>query len=165
MSEARCRVCLHPERADIEAAMVGGLSNPATAARWGMSKDSVRRHRASHLSPALRAVAGQRDTAGPVRALDRLEELHGKASAILDAAMADGKPSLGLAAIRELRGVTETLARITGELDERPTVQVLNVATSPEWLETRGRLLAALAPYPEARQAAALALSEVPDAG
>lgn len=60
--------------------------------------------------------------------------------------MADGKPSLPLAAIRELKGLTELLARITGEFDERPQVQVqvLNVVADPAWVEARTRLLAAL---------------------
>ena len=55
--------------------------------------------------------------------------------------------------------VAKLLAKLTGELDERPQVQVLNVAASPEWAETRARMLHALQPFPEARQAVALALT------
>jgi hypothetical protein len=158
MSEGRCKVCTHSQRGLIDQDIAGGMNNSQTAEKWQLSRDSVRRHRLAHLSPALKGVLTRRESAGAVRALDRLEDLHVKASAILDAAMADGKPSLSLAAIRELKGLTELLARITGELDERPQVQVLNVVADPAWVEARTRLLAALRPYPEAARAAALAL-------
>jgi hypothetical protein len=41
-------------------------------------------------------------------------------SAVLKAAEEGGRLHLSLGAIRELRGIVELLARITGELDERP---------------------------------------------
>lgn len=156
----QCKVCAHPDRAEIEAAIVGGLSNVQAGKRWGVSKDSIRRHKDGHLSPALRAVAAGRETAGAVKALDRLEALYAQASSVLEAANSEGKASLSLAAIKELRGIVELLARLTGELDERPTVQVLNVAASPEWDALRGVVLGALRPYPEAGRAVALALTE-----
>lgn len=156
----QCKVCAHPERAEIEAAIAGGMSNGAAGTRWGMSKDSVRRHKDAHLSPALRAVVAGRDSAGAVKAVDRIEALYAQASAVLEAANAEGKAALSLAAIKELRGIVELLARLTGELDERPTVQVLNVAASPEWDALRAVVLGALRPYPEAGRAVALALTE-----
>lgn len=160
MSVAKCKVCSHPDRADIEAAIAGGMSNAEAGRRWGMSREAVRRHKDAHLSPALRAVVAGRESAGAVKALDRLEALYAKASSVLDAAEAEGKASLSLAAIRELRGIVELLARVTGELDERPTVQVLNVAASPEWDALRGVVLGALRPFPDAGRAVALALTE-----
>lgn len=42
----------------------------------------------------------------------------------------------------------ELLAKLLGELDDRPQV---NILVSPEWLAVRGAVLDALAPYPEAR--------------
>lgn len=158
MSEGRCKVCTHEQRGLIDQDIAGGMNNSQAAAKWGLSRDGVRRHKQAHLSPALKGVLTRRETAGAVRALDRLEDLYAKASSILDAATADAKPSLSLAAIRELKGLTELLARITGELDERPQVQVLNVVADPEWIATRTRLLQALRPFPEAARAAALAL-------
>lgn len=160
MTVEQCKVCAHAERPEIEAAIAGGMSNAEAGKRWGMSKDSVRRHKDAHLSPALRAVVAGRESAGAVKALDRLEALYAQASSVLDAANAEGKASLSLAAIRELRGLVELLARLTGELDERPTVQVLNVTASPEWDALRGVVLGALRAYPEAGRAVALALTE-----
>ncbi|TFC71401.1 hypothetical protein E3O45_15115 [Cryobacterium sp. TMS1-20-1] len=161
MSEARCKVCAHSDREKIDAALATGTTNVAAGERWGMSKDAVRRHRASHLSKALMAVTAQRETGGAVKAIDRAEALYSKAEGLLDAAQLEGKASLSLAAIRELRGIVELLAKLTGELDERPTVQVLNVSTSPEWSQLRGVLLGALGPFPEAHLAVAGALGEL----
>ena len=66
-----------------------------------------------------------------------------------------------LAAIRELRSLLELVAKVTGELDERPQVQVLNVTTDPAWLQVRGAVMLALVPYPEAGQAVASQLAEL----
>jgi hypothetical protein len=158
VGESRCKVCTHPDRPEIDADLAGGQSNLAVADAYGLSKDSVRRHRASHLSPSLKAVAAKRETAGAVKAIDRVEDLYARASGILEAATTDGQAGVSLAAVRELRGLVELLAKLTGELDERPQVQILNVSTSPEWGEIRGRLLGALTPYPDAAAAVARAL-------
>lgn len=162
MSNA-CTICNHPQRGLIEQDMTTGMPNTKTAAKWGLSKDAVRRHKGTHLSAALKTVISRRDTAGAASALDRLEGLHARAERVLSAAEAEGQASLSLAAIKELRGIVELLAKLTGELDERPTVQVLNVSTSPEWLATRERMVRALQPFPEAAQAVALALGAADD--
>ena len=49
-----------------------------------------------------------------------------------------------------LQGHLELLAKLIGQLDERP---VVNLLVMPEWLALRGRIVAALAAYPEARAA------------
>lgn len=54
-----------------------------------------------------------------------------------------------------LRDTFELLARLVGDLDERPQI---TLQTAPEWLEVRGVLLSALGPYPEARAAVAARL-------
>jgi hypothetical protein len=58
-----------------------------------------------------------------------------------------------LGAIREARGNVELLAKLLGELDERPVVNV--VLIDPE---VRDAIVRALAPYGEARLAVANAL-------
>jgi hypothetical protein len=51
-----------------------------------------------------------------------------------------------------LRLQTELLAKLLGELNEQPQI---NVLVAPEWLQVRSALLGALAPYPEARASVA----------
>lgn len=99
--------------------------------------------------------------AGAQKAVDRAEELYVKASAILEGAEQEGQGALALSAIKELRATVELLAKLTGELDERPQVNVLNVSSSPEWLAIQQAMLESLAPFPEARIAVAGTLEEL----
>lgn len=146
-----CKVCAHPDRPAIEADILLGTSNPAVAGAWGLSKDSVRRHKnAGHLT-AVSATAEITDAAQTAR--ERLEFLWDRTKAILAVAEQEGAGGMALGAIKELRGMVELLAKLTGELDDSPKVQVLNVATSTEWLAIRDAMLSALIPYPEAAQA------------
>ena len=50
-----------------------------------------------------------------------------------------------LAGIRELVRIVELTAKMIGELDERPQV---NVLVAPGWLQVRAALLDALRQYP-----------------
>lgn len=85
-----------------------------------------------------------------------LERLAGEAPEIRLVETKHSDPrELVLHASKRLEGMAELLARIRGELPE-PTIEVL---VSPAWLELRGRILRALEPYPEARQAVAAAVS------
>jgi hypothetical protein len=90
----------------------------------------------------------------------------GKASALevdarrlLSKAEAEGELRTSVAAVREVIRIVELLAKLSGELKEQATV---NVLVLPEWHEIRTRILDALAPYPEARLAVARALSPAP---
>lgn len=154
-----CTVCTHDDREAVDAALLSGTSLRDIARRYDLSKDAVARHRRGHLSPALATVQAQREADTGQTAAERVEGLYAKAHRILESAEAAGKASVSLSAIRELRSIVELLARLTGELDERP--QVVNVLTAPEWLVIRSALLQALAPHPEARQAVAGALAEL----
>jgi len=65
---------------------------------------------------------------------------------------------LVLKAAQQLTTQTQLLAKLLGQLDERPQV---NVLMAPEWLQVRAALLTALVAHPEARQAVAAALMAV----
>lgn len=90
-----------------------------------------------------------------MKLVDRLDRVVAKVEALIETAEEDGKPSQMLAAAREFRSGVELLARLTGELDERPQMVTVNVLSSPEVAQMLGALMVALAPYPEARIAAA----------
>lgn len=150
MIESQCKVCQHPARVAVEQAIVSGRAMSAIATDHGLSKDSVRRHRDRHLAPSMRGAMASAGERGGRTALGRLESLYDRAEAILTAAEQGGQGALALGAVRELRSVVELLARITGELDERPTVTV-NVLQSPEWLGLQSQILTALHAFPDAR--------------
>ena len=159
--ENKCSVCRHPDRETLDRELAGGLTLREAADKYGVNKDAVGRHKRNHLSKALKVVQEKRELAGAKKAVDRVEELYVKARGILEGAQEEGQGALALSAIKELRGVVELLAKLTGELDERPQVNVLNVQSSPEWLAIQQAMLEALAPFPEARIAVAGTLDEL----
>ncbi len=152
-----CTICEHPERAVMDRALAAGASNRSVASLCDVSEAAVRRHKANHL-PAKLVIAEK--AAEVAQADDLLEEVCGlqaRTLAILEAAEETGELRTALAAIREARSNLELLAKLLGELDERPQV---NILIAPE---VRHAIVAALAPYGEARLAVANALEPFED--
>jgi hypothetical protein len=149
-----CSVCRHDARESIDEALTRRVPLRDISKRHGgVSIAALSRHSQAHLSPALKAVVVEREREGPRSALDRLEDLYRDARSILDAALNDGKASLSLSAVRELRGIVTDLAKITCELDERPQLAVVNVLADPQWIAARTAMLDALTSFPDARRA------------
>ena len=151
-----CTVCTHSERAQIEAALVAGTALRTIADQNGVSKTALIRHKAEHVPRALAKAHEAREKAQADDLLLQVRALQGSALRILVRAERDGDGRTALAAIREARGNLELLAKLLGELDERPQI---NILVAPEWLAVRAAMLAALAPYVEARVAVAAALA------
>jgi hypothetical protein len=103
-------------------------------------------------------VARAQEAADVREALDVIAQLKAINSAtfkVLVEARETGRPSLALAAIDRVQRQIELQAKLLGELDERP---VVNLLLAPEWRTTRTMLLEALEPYIEARAAVAARL-------
>ncbi len=101
------------------------------------------------------------DDGKPVRRKARLSALLARAEGGLgvmvertETRIADPR-ELVLKTAQQLTGQTQLLAKLLGQLDERPQV---NVLMAPEWLQVRAALLTALIPHPDARRAVAAAL-------
>ena len=153
-----CTVCGHPERAALESALVAGEPTRRIAARFAVSDTALRRHKSDHVAQALAKaqaaaeIVRAEDLLGQVRALER------KAETLLARAEHEGDLRTALLGVREARSCLELLAKLLGELDERPQV---NLLVNPEWLRVRDLLLDALAPYPDARAAVAARLGRM----
>lgn len=158
-----CTVCASSARHGIDAALAGGEPLTAVARRFKVSTYAARRHREAHLSPALARVALEQVGDDSARAaldatVDRVEGLVGRLEALLSVAEERKSLTGGANVARELRQCLELVARLRGELDERPQVTTVNVLTTPEFTSTVARLVEALAPWPDARVAAAAVL-------
>jgi hypothetical protein len=146
-----CTVCTHPKREAIERELVAGeASFRNIAGRFGSSATALHRHKAEHLPVKLAKAQEAQEVAQADDLLAGMRDLQARTLAILEAAEGIQQHRTALAAIREARSNLELLAKLLGELDERPTV---NVLVSPEWLELRAVLVGALEPYSEARGA------------
>ncbi len=80
--------------------------------------------------------------------IGKIQGLKDRAKRILDKVEKAGNHSLALAAIKELRGILELMAKLTGDLQTGITIHV-----SPEWISLRTLIINAVEPFPEAQQA------------
>jgi hypothetical protein len=154
----RCAICSHADKEAIDEALVGGTALSALAALYRVSDDSLGRHKANHLPTTLAKAQEAEEVAQADDLLDQVRDLQERALAILDKADEAGELRTALSAIREARGNLELLAKLLGELDDRPQ---LNILVSPEWLELRTVIVGALEPYSEARGAVLAAIEGV----
>ena len=146
-----CTVCAHEGREEIDRALVAGESSRKIAARYGsLSRPAIQRHGENHLPAKLVLAEKAAEVAEADNLLAQVQDLQGRTHAILDKAEKAGELRTALSAIREARGNLELLAKLLGELDERP---VVNLNLSPEWLELRAVIVTALEPHPDARGA------------
>jgi hypothetical protein len=151
----RCTVCDHTQRHSIDETLVIGAPYRSVAKRFGLSESAVYRHKTDHLPAHLLMARQVEEVAQADDLLEQVRHLQGHALDILERAEKSGDLRTALAAISQARGNLELLAKLLGELDERP---MLNLNISPEWLELRAVIVGALEPYSEARGAVLSAL-------
>lgn len=138
-----CSICARPDRGAIDALLGEGRSVRSVAAELGLSEDALGRH--AHRHGARQAKAARTP---PTSALgDPLDELVG---ALRTQALA-GNPAI----VHQYR---LALAAQTDVRHAAPPTR--DLASEPEWLALRTKMLAALEPFPEARLAVAEAIGE-----
>jgi len=141
----QCSVCYHPEGHAInEAIILEGKSNRAIALRYGVSKDSVQRHK-THIPNLLRQARHDMQVYDASNILAKIETLERETLDPLEAAKGDSDIKHVLAAVREQRGNLELAARIAKLINEAPTINVLN---APQWIEVRSAVVEALQAHP-----------------
>jgi hypothetical protein len=155
----KCTVCTHPKQADIDQALLENLASiRGIAIQYKLSKSAVMRHRAAHLSERLAAVAERNADADVRQALDviaHLREINEATKDVLKVARDNENHGLALRAIDRLQQQIELQAKLINLINDAPTI---NVIVSPQWIELRTIIIAALEDYPEARQHVAQAL-------
>jgi DNA polymerase/3'-5' exonuclease PolX len=124
----------------------GDLTEEAKSRRIREEEQRFAREYDAEYASLTGALDGELDAAYR-RAYGPVQGLQGRALTILDKAETAGDLRTALGAIREARGNLELLAKLLGELDERP---VVNLNVSPEWLELRAVIVGALEPHSEA---------------
>lgn len=145
-----CTVCTHAEMEAIDRALVGGTSLRDIAAQYNVSKTALGRHSTTHLSKALATVREERGVKSAGKVLDRVERLANRLEKMLDDLDEEGKTQSVIQASRELRGSLELLAKLSGELQDKPST-VINVLSSPELARVLSVISDELAEYPEVR--------------
>lgn len=144
-----CTVCVHPDREAIEDALMSSVANRRIAAQYAVSEQAVRRHKASHISATLARATEAGEIARADDLLEQVRDLQARTLAILEAVEYTAEHKTALSAIKESRANLELLLKLSGELDERPQI---NVLVSAEWLELRAVIIGALEAHPQARE-------------
>ena len=157
-----CTICTHKKRFDIEELLATRQASYRNVAqRFGVSLDAVGRHvRSGHIGALLALAADAELAAQADTLLDRIEALHRRTLAILEAAEDTDEHRTALAAIREARANLELIGEVTKELDQAGTI---NWEINVEWQEVKALILTALGPHPAAREAVFHALTEAPN--
>ena len=147
-----CSICTHPHRDVIDTDLASGVPNRRIAARYAVTEQALRRHKANHLPAALAKAAEATQVASADALLREVSRLHGRAVGIIDRAERTDDLRAATGAIREALRCVELLARLSQQLDDTPAV---NISVMPAWDGIRTTVVEALAAYPEARAAVA----------
>ncbi len=169
----RCQGCSHLERMRIERLLAAGASLKGTARKFAVDYHALRRHWINHVSAEARAAY----IAGAGATKDQLEEIVADESlALIDhyrivrgalykgfgaaTELGDGN-ALALLAGRLHENLRDS-GRLTGELQRGPLLNIQNnVLVHPDYTKAIARIVSAVAPYPEAREAVIAALRDL----
>ncbi len=153
-----CTVCAHEESFAINEDLVLGITSlRAVASHYGLSRESVRRHK-EHIPQLLLQARDDMQGYEADAILLRVERLENETLELLEDAKAGDVVDrrLVLQAIREQRGNIELIAKIKQLIDLAPKTEL--VLISPQ---VQALIVGALLPYPEARQAVADSLASI----
>lgn len=153
-----CTICAHDDRTAIEHEIVAGTSAQKISVLFRVSEDAVQRHKAEHVPPKLADARKAADDESALDVVKQLRAINGASLQILHEARQAQDPQTALKAVDRIQRQIELQAKLLGQLDERPQV---NVLVSPEWTQVRTTLLVALTPYHDARMAVADALTRL----
>lgn len=131
-----CEVCAHPDRAEIEKAILARESTREIAERFKVGRMSCHRHKEFHIGAAMVAVVEKRDieiAAAAGSLSEKLEQIVSDGRRIVAKAEKTGQLSVALAGLRTLTAALEVLGKVTGELQSGTQIAVgLNVNVARE---------------------------------
>src|SRR5262249_18794042 len=125
----QCTICALGEAAlhEVNQALLRREPSRLLARRLGLSRDSLVRHARKHLDRALRPAYTERELCQARDLRQHLEQFRDEAIRLKEKAKKKGDRRTALGAIRELCRIVELVAKLSGQLSERATTNVLNV--------------------------------------
>jgi hypothetical protein len=138
-----CTICHHESRQEIDEALVDGTAFGALAAKYGVSKDAIGRHKRNHVPAKLVMAKAAEEVAEANTLLEQLQSLQRRTLAILSATENTSQKRTALAAIAEARRNLEVIGQLTKELNTREEKRPL---ISPVAMQV---IINVLAPYPD----------------
>jgi len=169
----RCQGCNHVERVRIERLLAAGASVKGAARKFAIDYHALRRHWINHVSAEARAtyIAGAGATKDQLETVVADESLalvdhyriaRGGLHRAFSAACEAGDGSALAMLAGRLHENFRDCARLTGELQRGPLLNIQNnVLVNPDYTKAIARIVSAVAPFPEARQAVIVALRDL----
>lgn len=156
-----CTICSHPELERLNRALASGQGVRDIASRYStngvtISRMALQRHKEAHLPASLVEAAKTEEIKAALDVVQQLKAINGASLQILSEARKSGDADIALKAIDRIQKQIELQAKLLGQIDDRP---VINVLVTQEWLTVRQQILVALEAYPEARLAVAEAIA------
>jgi hypothetical protein len=143
-----CTVCTHPDRADIDAALVRGVSPYDLETIYSdLKRAAIERHKLNHLPTSLLKAQEAQEMADADRMLAELQEVKADVWRLKSKAEEGGDYRTAMSGFTHALKALELQAKLTQLISDAPQ---LNLYISPEWMELRAVIVQALEPYPEA---------------
>ena len=143
----QCTICNHPQRLEIDTALVAGVSYRAIASQYGVSREAAGRHkRNGHIEEQIAKVAKKKEikqakeivaavekkerkeTADVDKLLGIVEGLLGECLRMVKGAV-EGDENTKLRAVREARETAKLLLEVQGELAANPVINITLIET------------------------------------
>ncbi len=143
-----CSICQHPDRGEIDAALVAGTPYRSIAQQHAVSAAAMQRHKA-HIPRAISQGHEAKAAAQSLDVVRQLKAINGIMWTLLRRARATGDAGTMLKAADRILRQLELQAKLLGDLDERPQVAV-TLLTDPQWLRLFAAIRGVLVRYPGA---------------
>lgn len=146
----QCTVCAHNDIEEINRLLLCSDSYRDIARQFGLSKDALARHKESHIPELLLKSHDVKETLQADNLLDQIVYYEAEARRFKGLAESQGDLELALKSVDRALKCLDLFAKARGIISDQPQI---NVLVLPEWLALRGRIVAALRPYPDALEA------------
>jgi hypothetical protein len=168
-----CQGCNHVERARIERLLAAGASIKGTARKFEIDYHALRRHWINHVSAEARAayIAGTGATKDQLEAIiadeslalvDHYRIIRSGLYRAFSAACEAGDGSVLAILAGRLHENFRDCGRLTGELQRGPLLNIQNnILMNADYSKAIARIVSAVAPYREAREAVITALHDL----
>jgi uncharacterized protein YerC len=113
-----CTVCPHPERTEIDRALLAGEPYRNIAKRYGTSSTALFRHKHQDIPATLVKAKQAADEVQAETLFERLRTINRETVEVLREARESGSPSIALAAINRVERQLELEARLLGQLND-----------------------------------------------
>ncbi len=152
----KCSICSHPEQDAINERLVAGEANTKLSSEFVVSEAALRRHKEKHLPERLLRAREVEEISDADRLKTELQSVKADVRRLADRAEEEGDYRTALMGCDKALKALELQGKLL-QLIETTRPQV-NIHLSPEWLELRGLIVAAVEPHPEARESILRAL-------